>query len=102
RRRAPVSNSVAGATLAILLGVPRQYAEKAVREALDVLDREAGQSSPADVITPIRESLLECFVHLSQHEITTDAGAERLARCLQLRLAARGWVLERLEREARP
>lgn len=90
--------SIAGLTLASLLEVPRPFAEQAIHEAIDVLDREAASAPAVNVVKLIAEALTECALHVSQHEITSDAGAERLARCLQLRLAARGWVLEPLKR----
>lgn len=40
RQGSIAGNSVAGAVLSLTLQVPRAYAEKAVREALDVLEQE--------------------------------------------------------------
>jgi hypothetical protein len=37
---APLNNSVAGSVLSLLYGIPRQYAEQYVREALAELDRQ--------------------------------------------------------------
>ncbi len=47
RQGAPVGNSVVGSLLSTLHGVPRQYAERAVAEAIAQLDREA-ETAPAE------------------------------------------------------
>jgi len=52
REGAPVGNSVVGSLLSTLHGVPRQYAEPAVVEALRILDCEPKQEG--DVITLTR------------------------------------------------
>jgi hypothetical protein len=44
RAGAPVGNSVVGSLLSLLHGVPRQYAEPAVMQALAQLDREVVDS----------------------------------------------------------
>jgi hypothetical protein len=46
REGAPVGNSVVGSVMNLTLGIPRQYAEAAVREALRLLDKKKKSRVP--------------------------------------------------------
>lgn len=47
REGAPFNNTVVGSVMNLTHGIPRQYAEAAVRDALELLDHEAGNDDCA-------------------------------------------------------